>query len=267
MTFDLDTLDSRYTTILCDLWGVVHDGFRLLPGSAARLARWAGDGRRVMLITNAPRTAATVQDQLDRLGLSRSCYEGISTGGQAGIDALLTLGAPVGFLGTRVDRREMVEAGLRLTEDGYANLCCTGLDDKRLAVADYAADLAAMAGRGVRVHCLNPDRVVIHGGVAELCAGALADAYEALGGQVSWYGKPYPAIYDHALALAGDPPRGNVLAVGDGLPTDVLGAARQGIDCLFVSGGIHAGAPFPPDFAERHGLGDWAPIGVVAGLA
>ena len=267
MTFDLDALDARYTTILCDLWGVVHDGFHLLPGSAARLARWAEEDRRVMLITNAPRTAATVRAQLDQLGLPRSCYEGISTGGQAGIDALMTLGGPVGFLGTRIDRAEMIEAGLRFAENGFANLCCTGLDDERLAVADYAAELAAMAARGVRFHCLNPDRVVIHGGVAELCAGALADAYETLGGNVCWYGKPFPAIYDHALALAGHPPRETVLAVGDGLPTDVLGAARQGIDCLFVSGGIHAGAPFPLDFAERNGLGDWAPIGVVASLA
>ena len=266
-SFDLDALDPRYTTILCDLWGMVHDGFRLLPGSAARLSRWARERRRVILITNAPRTAETVQAHLDQLGLARSSYHGISTGGQAGIDALLALGEPVGLLGTRIDRAEMQAAGMRFVDTGFADLCCTGLDDERLAVADYAGELAEMAARGVRLHCLNPDRVVIHGGVAELCAGALADAYEALGGETRWYGKPYPAIYDHALALAGNPSRETVLAVGDGLPTDVLGAARQGLDCLFVSGGIHAGAPIPSDFAERNGLGAWAPVGVVEGLA
>ena len=265
-SFDLDSLDSGFTTILCDLWGVVHDGFRLLPGSASRLSRWVAEGRQVIMMTNAPRTAETVQEQLDRLGLPRSAYHGIATGGQAGIDALLTLARPVGLLGTRADRAEMAKAGLRFSDADYCDLCCTGLDDERSAVADYAVELTAMAARGVRLHCLNPDRVVIHGGVAELCAGALADAYAALGGEVCWYGKPYPAIYDHALKLACDPPRETVLAVGDGLPTDVLGAARQGIDCLFVSGGIHAGAPFPADFAEQHGLGDWAPIGVVEGL-
>ncbi|WP_309612054.1 TIGR01459 family HAD-type hydrolase [Sphingomonas sp.] len=265
--FDLDALDPHYTTILCDLWGVVHDGFRLLPGSAARLLRWAGEGRRTILITNAPRTATTVQAQLDQLGLPRSSYQGISTGGQAGIDALLALGEPVGFLGTRFDRREMKAAGLRFVDASFRDLCCTGLDDERLAVADYAAELAEMAARGVRLHCLNPDRVVIHDSVAEVCAGALADGYEALGGEARWYGKPFPAIYDHALALAGNPPRETVMAVGDGLPTDVLGAAQQGLHCLFVSGGIHADAPFPTDFAARNGLGGWAPIGVVKGLA
>lgn len=266
-TFDIDTLDPRYMTILCDLWGVVHDGFRLLPGSGERLVRWAGEGRTVILITNAPRTAATVQAHLDELGLARSNYRGISTGGQAGIDALLALGEPVGFLGTRIDRREMAAAGLRFVDAGYRDLCCTGLDDDRLATAEYVEQLEGWATAGVRFHCLNPDRIVIHGGVAEVCAGALADAYEALGGKVCWYGKPYPAIYDHALGLAGNPPRQTVLAVGDGLPTDVLGAARQGIDCLFVSGGIHAGKPFPANFAARNGLGAWVPIGVVENLA
>src|SRR6476646_2847266 len=101
--FDLDALDPRYSTILCDIWGVIHDGFRLLPGSAERLARWTGEGRSVVLVTNAPRTTATVRGQLDRLGLSRSSYCGISTGGQAGIDALSQIEAPIGFIGTRVD--------------------------------------------------------------------------------------------------------------------------------------------------------------------
>jgi HAD superfamily hydrolase (TIGR01459 family) len=117
------------------------------------------------------------------------------------------------------------------------------------------------------MHCLNPDRVVIRGGVREACAGALADIYEALGGPVAWYGKPHPAIYAHALRRAGDPPREAVLAVGDGLRTDILGAARMGFDAVFVSGGIHAGEAFPADFGERYGLGDWQPVAVVDGLA
>src|SRR5438309_11413369 len=117
------------------------------------------------------------------------------------------------------------------------------------------------------MHCLNPDRLVMRGGVREACAGAIADLYEQLGGRVAWYGKPREAIYRHALRLAGDPPPGAVLAVGDGLQTDMLGAARMGFDAIFVSGGIHAGEPFPIDFAERHGLGNWQPIMVVEGLA
>jgi HAD superfamily hydrolase (TIGR01459 family) len=119
----------------------------------------------------------------------------------------------------------------------------------------------------VTLHCLNPDRIVIRGGVEEDCAGAIADLYEAMGGRVTWYGKPFAAIYEHALHRAGNPPRDEVLAVGDGLQTDVLGAARMGFDTVFVTGGIHGGEAFPEDFAARKGLGEWEPVAVVEGLA
>nr|MBA2771792.1 HAD hydrolase-like protein [Sphingomonas sp.] len=108
--------------------------------------------------------------------------------------------------------------------------------------------------------------VVIHGGVALPCAGALADLYARLGGEVEWYGKPYPAIYRHALALVGDPPADAVLAIGDSLATDVLGAARMGFDCVFVTGGIHGGEPFPQEFAAENDLGNWRPVAVVDSL-
>ena len=117
------------------------------------------------------------------------------------------------------------------------------------------------------MHCLNPDRLVVRGGVPEPCAGAIADLYQGLGGRVTWYGKPHEMIYRHALHLAGDPPAGAVLAVGDGLLTDMLGAVREGFDAIFVSGGIHAGEPFPPDFAQDYSLGEWSPVAVVKGLA
>ena len=95
---------------------------------------------------------------------------------------------------------------------------------------------------------------------------AIADLYEGIGGTVFWYGKPHAAIYQHALGLAGSPDKSTVIAIGDALPTDVLGAARQGIDCIFVTGGIHAGEPFPAAFAPQYGLGDWAPVAVVDSL-
>ncbi|MEQ7872642.1 TIGR01459 family HAD-type hydrolase [Sphingomonas sp. ASV193] len=264
---DLDALDPRYTTILCDIWGVIHDGHALYPGAAARLARWRGEGRRIVLVTNAPRPAEVVAAQLARLGLADDCWDGISTSGEAGLAALLALSAPPGLLGTRRDRADLETRGLAFADKGFTDLAVTGLDDARPSVADYTGQLEAWARQGVRFHCLNPDRVVIHGGVAEPCAGALADVYEALGGRVAWYGKPHDAIYHHALGLAGDPPRDTVLAVGDSLVTDMLGAAGQGIDALFVRSGIHAGEPWPDDFADRHGLGDWHPIALVDGLA
>lgn len=263
MSFDLAALDPRYSTILCDIWGVLHDGVRLNPGVTGRLLRWAGEGRTTILITNAPRTAVTVQGQLDALGLPRGAYHGITTGGEAGIAALLNLGQAVGMIGTQGDRRDLEQAGVTIVADGFADLACTGLDEQRDTIDDYRNQLEALAALNVTLHCLNPDRVVMVGTNAEICAGALADAYQALGGRVAWYGKPHAAIYRHALGLAGDPPRETVLAVGDGLVTDVVGAARNGLDCLYITGGISRGQGIPPDFAAEHGLGDWRPIGVV----
>ncbi len=263
-----DGLDARYRVILCDVWGVVHDGVELYPNAAERLAGWRADGRSVILITNAPRTADAVEAQLGRLGLPRDCWDGIATSGEAGIAALNALAAPVGFLGTFGDRAVLEGRGVRIAAvDEFTDLACTGLEARRPTAGDYADDLRRWRARGVVLHCLNPDRMVVRGGVTEPCAGAIADDYEALGGAVSWYGKPHPAIYDHALSLAGNPPRDAVLAVGDALRTDVLGAARFGIDCVYVASGIHAGEPFPDDFATRHGLGEWRPVAVVDGLA
>ena len=264
---DLDRLDRRYTTIICDIWGVVHDGGRLLPGVIERFDRFKREGRTIVLLTNAPRPASTVQAHLDRLGLPRQLYDAVSSSGEAGIDSLLELARPVGFMGTDDDRQDLIRRGVEIVSEGFAGLACTGLDERDDDPAAYRSRLEALAARGVVLHCLNPDRVVIHLGQIEACAGALADIYEAMGGEVVWYGKPYRPIYDHARSLAANPPLDAMLAIGDGLQTDMLGAARYGIDAVFVSHGIHGGEPVPPDFAERHGLGDWAPILTVEGLA
>jgi HAD superfamily hydrolase (TIGR01459 family) len=263
----LDHLDRRYSVILCDIWGCVHDGVRLYPGAAQRLRRWRSEDRTIILITNAPRTAEAVEAQLARIGLPADTWDGIATSGEAGIAALKQLAQPVGFLGTADDRQNLEGRGVQIaSSDEFTDLACTGLEPSRPAAEDYRPELKKLAERGVTLHCLNPDRVVIRGGVAEPCAGALADIYEALGGKAAWYGKPHEAIYAHALALAGNPPPDAVLAVGDSVQTDVLGAARMGFDCVFVAGGIHAGEPFPADFARRNGLGDWRPLAVVGGL-
>lgn len=264
----LDALDSKYRLILCDVWGVVHDGVTLYPSAADRLDQWRREGRTVALITNAPRTADAVEQQLARIGLPRDAYDFVATSGEAGIQALKGLGGEVGFLGTAGDREILEGRGVRIAEDDqFTDLACTGLVEDRTDPRDYRSDLERWAERDVEMHCLNPDRVVIRGGIPEACAGALADIYQQLGGRVTWYGKPHQAIYAHALHRAGDPPPGEVLAVGDGLQTDILGAARMGFDAIFVTGGIHAGEPFPDDFAQRNGLDDWKPIAVVSGLA
>ncbi len=263
----LDALPEHYSVILCDIWGVVHDGVNLYPGAADRLLGWAGEGRRIILITNAPRTAQAVEQQLARIGLPRGAWHGIATSGEAGIAALNEVGAPVGFIGTPDDCAILESRGVVIADDGdFTNLACLGLDGVRMNPADYLADIEPLAHRGVLMHCLNPDRMVVRGGVPEACAGAIADLYGGLGGTILWYGKPHPAIYQHALDLAGNPAKANIVAIGDALPTDVLGAARQGIDCIFVTGGIHAGEPFPAAFAPQYGLGEWAPVAVVDSL-
>ena len=263
----LDRLDRRYRVIICDIWGVVHDGGRLLPGVVERFGRFQEEGRAVVLLTNAPRPASAVQAHLDRLGLPRQLYWAVSSSGEAGIAGLLELGRPVGFMGTKDDRDDLIGRGIEIVPDGFCDLACTGLDERSDDPGDYRDRLGAMAADGVRMHCLNPDRVVIHLGNLEACAGALADMYEQMGGQVIWYGKPHRPIYEHARSLAGNPPLEAMLAIGDGLQTDILGAVRFGIDAVYVSHGIHAGEPVPANFAERHGLGDWAPILTVEGLA
>ena len=264
---ELDRLDRRYSTIICDIWGVVHDGGQLLPGVLDRLGQFKAEGRTIVLLTNAPRPASTVQAHLDRLGLPRDHYDAVSSSGEAGIAGLLELGRPVGFMGTEDDRADLVRRGIELVPSDFTDIACTGLDERSDDPADYRDRLERLAAKGVRMHCLNPDRVVIHVGNLEACAGALADIYEEIGGAVTWYGKPHRPIYDHARALAGNPPLDAMLAIGDGLQTDMLGAARYAIDAIFVSHGIHEGSPMPSDFAARHGLGTWAPILTVAGLA
>lgn len=263
-----DSLDPRYRLILCDVWGVVHDGVRLYPSAAERLKQWRGHGRSVILLTNAPRTAEAVELQLERIGLPRNAYDFVATSGEAGIEALHSLGRPVGFVGTAGDREIIEGRGVRIANgEDFTDLACTGTEEARPQPEQYRADLMRWADRDVHMHCLNPDRLVVRGGVPEACAGAIADLYAMLGGRVTWYGKPHGAIYAHALHLAGNPPRDEVLAVGDGLRTDILGAAEMGFDAVFVAGGIHAGEPFPEDFASHYGLGGWQPVAVVDGLA
>lgn len=263
-----DSLDPKYRLILCDVWGVIHDGVELYPGAAERLEQWRAEGRFVLLITNAPRPSEDVERQLARIGLPRDAYDAVATSGEAGIAALKAVGAPVGFVGTAADRAILEGKGVPISAgEAFRDVACTGLEERRPNPEQYRADLERWMDRDVHLHCLNPDRMVLRGGVPEACAGAIADLYEQLGGRVTWYGKPHPAIYAHALGLAGNPPKDEVLAVGDSLRTDVLGGALQGLDTVFVAGGIHAGGPFPEDFGRQFGLGDWRPVAVVDGLA
>ena len=246
-------LSAAYPVWLCDVWGVVHDGRQVYPAAAEALARHKERGGCVILITNAPRPSRVIVPQLQRFAVPDSAYDAVVSSGdvtrelvrrRAGRnlfhlgpdeDASLLEGLPVSW--TALDEAEAV--------------LCTGLNhDGRDGGAaetpdDYRPMLSQMQKRKLPFICANPDRVVGVGGKLHPCAGALADIYTELGGQVEMAGKPYAPIYQVALQRAGDIMKrkielSQVLAIGDGLPTDVEGARANDLAVHFITGGIHA---------------------------
>ena len=145
-----DRLDQRYRVILCDIWGCIHDGMRLYPGAARRLRQWREDGRAIVLVSNAPRPASTVEAHLLRLGLQRSDWDHVATGGEAGIAALKAFPASVGFIGTASDRADLERSGIRIADgEDFDQLACVGLDRYRHTVEEYRAQLQGLARRAV----------------------------------------------------------------------------------------------------------------------
>jgi HAD superfamily hydrolase (TIGR01459 family) len=238
----------RYDVVLCDIWGVVHDGIAAHEPACDALMRFRADGGAVVLITNAPRPSPWVIHQMDRLGVPRDAYDGVMTSGDLTRDVIAGRnGEAVFHLGPERDLTIYDGLGIRLTsvEDaGY--VVCSGLfDEFNETPDDYHGLVAAMRERGLFMVCANPDLVVERGVERFYCAGAIADLYGAAGGEVLYAGKPHRPIYDAALAKAAavrgrtaEPAR--TLAIGDSLRTDITGARAFGIDGLFVSGGIHA---------------------------
>jgi len=277
----LAQLPGRYRVVLSDIWGCVHDGVHVFPEAQALLSRWRSQGRIVLLITNAPRPAGAVRAQLDRLGLDPASYDGIVTSGDTGLAALRAEGrSEAGFIGTAADRRIIEETGLRLLDGPQSDaVVCTGLEEGKADAAEYDPVLAEMRVRGAHLHCFNPDRVVLRGPVREPCAGAIAERYEAIGGRVTWYGKPYAPIYARALVVAGEKAGrtvepAEVVAVGDSIRTDLVGAADAGLDFVFVTHGIEGdridsegSAALIARFAEEHGMSLPAPIATAPRLA
>jgi len=244
-------VSSRYRAALLDLWGVVHDGRRLYPGVADCLAQMRDAGYRIVFLSNAPRRAAPVGRQIERLGIAPGAYDGVMTSGEVTRDAIMhgidpfhaALGRRFFRLGPERDWG-LMEGLDRVVVDDIADadfILATGLvDDVHESVATYAALFARAIERDLAMICANPDLVVVRNGERVLCAGALAQAYEGQGGRVVYHGKPHPRIYERALAMLRGVPRTAVVAVGDSLRTDIAGARAAGLDALFVTGGIHA---------------------------
>ena len=238
---------DRYDALLCDVWGVIHNGREVFPEADAALQQFAAHHGPVVLISNAPRPSADVQPQLDALGVSRKAWSAFVSSGDA-TRVLLAEHAPGPAWKIGPDRDWPLYAGLGVeftTPEAARFIACTGpTDDELETPEDYRDRLALCARRGLTMICANPDRVVQRGDKLIYCGGALADLYAGMDGPVLMAGKPHAAIYDLALAeaerLLGRPlARERVLCIGDGLATDVKGAADQGLDCLFIANGIH----------------------------
>ena len=239
---------SRYDVFLCDVWGVVHNGVAAFPAANDALTRARAAGVTVIMISNAPRPGAVVQKQITRYGVPQSAYDDVVASGDVTRAELLARpGARVFHLGAERDLPNYEGLDVTLVDLEEADLVvCTGpFHDETETPDDYRELMARIKARDLLLICANPDIVVERGDRLVWCAGALAAIYDGLGGRTIYAGKPYAPIYraslDRAAALRRkDVPRSRVLAIGDGVRTDLKGAATQGIDCLFITRGIHA---------------------------
>jgi HAD superfamily hydrolase (TIGR01459 family) len=246
----LSAIADRYDAFILDLWGVLHDGVRPYPGVVDALHQLKRRDKRSVVLSNAPRRAGPVAHRMQEIGIAPELYDTLHSSGEETWRLLkertdptfARLGRRFLPLMPRRDRGLIEGLDLEMTETASAAefVLVTGLDDASETVADYEEPLSAAARLRRPMVCANPDLEVIRDGIRELCAGALAVRYEALGGRVHYVGKPKPAVYYRCFSyLAGIEPA-RILAVGDSLRTDVAGAVGVGIDSLLVTGGIHA---------------------------
>ena len=260
----LGALSGRYDAILCDIWGVLHNGRDAFRPASEALAAFRRDGGTVVLITNAPRPNPIIRDQALAFGVAPDAFDEVVTSGDVTIGMIAARhGAPLYHIGPPRDLALIAAVKARtgvapaLVEPEAATyVLCTGLfDDSTETPENYAAPFARFVERGLPMICANPDLVVHRGQRLVYCAGALAELYEALGGETIYAGKPHPPIYAAALeriaALRGAPVApSRALAIGDALRTDLAGAAAVGLDALFVADGIHRNELYGPGAAD-----------------
>jgi HAD superfamily hydrolase (TIGR01459 family) len=239
---------ERYDVVFCDVWGVVHDGMKAYPQACAALTRFAERGGSVILVSNAPVPQERVAAMLDARAVPRTAWQEIVSSGDIALahveqeryDALHCIGPK--------DRDSALFAKLSARQVGLSDadaILCSGLtDDVNETAESYRGLLEEALARELPFVCANPDLVVDVGGKLYLCAGAIADVYQAMGGRVFWAGKPHPSAYGTALEVAKrlrgeDVAADRILAIGDALRTDLTAAQGAGVDALFIAGGIH----------------------------
>ncbi len=262
----LADISSRYRAVFCDLWGCVHNGVAVFPQAVAALQAFRAQGGKVILVTNAPRPKGPVEQQLARLWMPPDAYDDIATSGEAAQYGMLAgaVGRRVHHIGADKDLPFFSEfsedlaklaarepAITRVALNDAEGVVCTGLkDDDTETPDDYRQQLLLAKAKGLKLLCANPDIVVDLGHKRLWCAGALAQDYDRMGGTSLYFGKPHPPIYDLArrrlAALDPGLSDADILAIGDGWDTDIAGAMAEGIDTLFLSGGLLA-ARFGPD--------------------
>ncbi len=251
----LSDISASYDVLLCDLWGCLHNGERPFVPAVAALAAFRDTGGRVVLLTNSPRPEPSVQRQLDDMGVPRGVYDMIVSSGDAAQAGMLAgaVGRKVWHLGPERDGRFFTAIPDHLAEapevervafDAAEGIVCTGQFSDDDEPEDYRGRFLAARERGMKLLCANPDIVVDQGERRLWCAGALAQLYTEMGGESLYFGKPHPPIYDLArrrlAAGGGAPPEDRILAVGDGIFTDVQGAIAEDIDVIFITGGLAA---------------------------
>ena len=250
----LSEVSDRYDVLYCDLWGCLHDGLTAFPDAVAALRGFKAGGGTVLLLTNSPRPRASVERQLGKLGVPRDCWDIIASSGDSARAAMLRgmVGHKVWHIGEAHDEgffapMEIVGDAVeieRVDLEQAEGIVCTGPFDPKADPSTLRPQLLSAKARGLKLLCANPDIVVDRGEVREWCAGALARLYTDMGGTSLYFGKPHPPIYDLArrrlLALGRDVENGRILAIGDGVHTDIDGAMGEDIDSLFISGGLAA---------------------------
>ena len=249
-------LSRQWPVWFCDIWGIVHDGVRADEASCDALVHHRRNGGVVVLVSNSPRPRPALLMQLDELGVPRDSYDDVITSGDV-TRAIITRhsGQNVFHLGPERDShlRESLPVAFTGADEAQVVMCSGLFDDRTERPEQYRPLLKALATRRLPFVCANPDLVVKHGERILPCAGALAAIYEEFGGEVIMAGKPHRPIYEEALrkaeAVAGRQlDRKEILAIGDGIGTDMKGAANFGIAAVFVTGGISEGA------LDEHGL-------------
>ncbi|MEL6643244.1 MAG: TIGR01459 family HAD-type hydrolase [Pseudomonadota bacterium] len=250
----LSEVSSDYDAVFCDLWGCLHDGLRPFPAAVAALQAFKAQGGTVVLLTNSPRPRVEVEKQLDGMGVPRDCWDTIASSGDSARLAMFegVVGHRIYFIGQDHDLPFFEPIHLiencptieRVPLAEAQGIVCTGPRDPMADPDVNRPDFLYAKQKGLKLLCANPDIVVDRGERREWCAGALARLYTEMGGESLYFGKPHPPVYDLArrrLAELGPAiPDTRILAIGDGIATDIQGAMGEDIDSLFVTGGLAA---------------------------